>query len=99
MGEKPVGKTLDRINNFKPYAKGNCRWATPTEQARNKTDNVVFEFQGKPRTLPEIAEIIGIKRNTLYSRINLYNWTPERAFTTPLMKRKAGLGFRDKIDS
>ncbi len=69
MGEKPVGKTLDRINNFKPYAKGNCRWATPAEQARNKTDNVVFKFQGKPRTLPEIAEITGINYKTLYSRI------------------------------
>ena len=35
MGEKPVGKTIDRINSDKDYSVDNCRWATPTEQAEN----------------------------------------------------------------
>jgi hypothetical protein len=36
MGERPEGKTLDRVNNDLGYFPNNCRWATPKEQIANQ---------------------------------------------------------------
>jgi hypothetical protein len=35
LGERPLGKTLDRINNNEGYEMNNCRWATRKEQSLN----------------------------------------------------------------
>lgn len=82
MGEPPPQRSLDRIDNDGPYSPNNCRWATRTEQARNKRSAHLISFHGETRSLVEWAEYLGVSRNKLHNRI-FRGWDIERALTQP----------------
>lgn len=56
MGDRPKGLTLDRINNNKGYSKENCKWSTWTEQARNRSNNIIIKYKNTSGCVSEIAE-------------------------------------------
>lgn len=83
MGERPFGKSLDRIKTNKGYCPSNCRWATGIEQAQNQCTNVRLSFRGETLVLAEWARRLGFKKSTAIRRRLKSGWSVERALTTP----------------
>jgi len=80
MGVKPKGLSLDRINNSLPYSHENCRWATATQQARNKTTNHLLTHNEETKCLQEWANMLGISSSSLSCRLNS-GWSLHDALT------------------
>jgi len=87
MGERPKGMTLDRWpDQDGDYKPGNVRWATVRDQQNNRRYTVVIEHRGIRKALTEWADETGISTESLYKRIHVYGWSPEKALETPTRK-------------
>lgn len=85
MGDKPKGLSIGRIDNNDNYCPENCRWETSVQQARNKTSNVIIEYNGYKKPLIEWCEILGLSYKTIYRRLTR-GWSIEKAFTYEIQK-------------
>jgi len=87
MGPKPTPKhELDREDNDKGYYPGNCRWATRSENDRNRRSNRWVVFKGRRMVLVEalaLAGLSGTAANTVAKRLSS-GWSDDKAFSTTI---------------
>lgn len=69
MGDAPADRSLDRIDNARGYEPGNCRWATLSEQARNKRNNRFIEAFGERRCMEDWRALLGVSHAMLFRRL------------------------------
>src|SRR3990170_7558995 len=87
IGQKPSSKhELDRIKNSRGYIPGNVRWATRSENDRNRRSNRWIRYRGKERLLIALCEQRGVWPDTVRWRLRK-GWSLHRAIETPTRKK------------
>lgn len=84
MGPAPAGMTLERERNDEDYSPKNCKWATRSEQARNRRSNIVVTYDGVTACLLDHAKALGLPYKAVHLRVSKYGWSAEEALRTPI---------------
>jgi hypothetical protein len=79
MGTPEPGQMLERIDGTQGYQPSNCKWASRSEQMKNRSNSVHIKYGDKTMNLVDWARAIGINRSTLKYR--LANWPIEKALS------------------
>jgi hypothetical protein len=78
LGFRPSSKhSIDRINSNGNYCKENCRWATISEQSKNKNRNWVILINDKWIEAKEAAKIFNVSYFSLVNGMNGWQALPK----------------------
>lgn len=82
MGDRPLGMSLERIDNSKSYSPENCRWATIRDQQLNRNVTIVVCVNEIEMSMKEACMTLGTNYNRAKARVR-HGWLPMDAITKP----------------
>lgn len=103
IGLRPIGMSIDRIENNGSYTCGKCnectersaglniRWATPHEQRMNQKRTKRVAINGVEKSYEEWAIIAGVPFMTFYGRVHYYKWTGSRLLQAAIDPREGAI--------
>jgi hypothetical protein len=81
MGPRPSPKhTLDRRDNDGDYSPDNCRWATKTEQTRNRRNAITVTLRGQTKPLMVWCEELGFNYYKAHRKLRREGQSAEQVF-------------------
>ena len=87
MGSPPSDKhSIERIDNDRGYWADNCKWATASEQNRNRRINHLVTYNEKTQCITAWAEETGIDFEVIRQRLK-HGWSVEKTLTTHKLKK------------
>ena len=87
MGPRPARRmSIERIENAGHYCTSNCKWATPIEQANNRSSTRLVTYKGSTQSLSAWCRELNINLSTVTGRLDVHGWSVEDAFGTPTRK-------------
>lgn len=70
MGKRPsANHSIERVCNNEGYNPDNCKWATRSEQARNRRSSRFIAHEGQTKTLIEWSEVLQVPYEALRQRL------------------------------
>lgn len=84
------GLSIERINVNGNYCPENCTWITMKEQAKNKTNTIWVEYNGKSLILKDVANLENVNYKDLWRMYKIKNDIKEALKICYIHKQKRG---------